>query len=1039
MHEPQDKPSQPSDSPPPLPPKKAGSDSPPPLGKPTARVPAVGASQSPAPYQDPFAVDEEPGTAELDKALKKLPPPLPSAQTPPSKPEEKPDLPVQSGKTMRITLPGQDAEAEGSAENTSNPGKQPVAPQPPLQKKTNEPALLPGAYTQKMVPPPEVPKADPARRLPKEQAEKVAQEELSKIEGWLTGQGKPTEQPKRPASSQSPESEAAPSTPPALPPKAKSEASPASGGPPPLPAKQTPTGSEPAAAAKPEIKPPPKPPELPVKREGPPRLSTVKPVEGTPPAPKDRPPVDMPKMQMLDKKPQPLLSRQRRDKQREEEARKRQERLMARKPVADKPSEETKPPGKGPEITAKPETVESAAPPPLPPKRQPAASEPEKDSVEEKAPDLPPTLPKAKTEAPTEGKPAAEATVGRQPEVPVKPEPVAKKAQTPEDKEPGELPKGEEIVKPRSAKPGALPAGQEVVKKTPAKGEIPSAKPVKADEPKVALPAVVPVAISEAATKGEPAKPSKTTDEPAVAKPQKAEANDPVIAKPVKADAEPTQTDDSLSAQPTKLVSDKPEETSGGGLKDLSFPKVDHTNKRPAPLLSRQRRERKDAEANVPGTATAGTATLAASQASATPGTGARGSRERASKSPAPRQLAAASDSPPDGPSKPAAAPLSPGQRIAYRVGAYAALIVAVLALAYLTYYFMRETRVVGEVLTKPGSGFKIQEVAVVRDFRGDLMALAQDLSEERQPLLREIKELERNLALANEDMVGKEARLQYLREDILKNQKEIENVLKEARIQAEQIWEGPGKILDEQYQSKLEETKDRIQRRADQLKLNYKPSDEFDSPEVWVNAFRLALYDAPTGVNAGQERLWAESVLREWKEYNDEWRKELAELKTQVQEIQTKPRDQITDIRRNIADLKARIARTEEEIRPLQSEIGGNQARLQEKRELEASLEEPKYKQVLQAANPQMILKAMTLDPETGRFEWNNIQADPRFEPGKYLLWVRATREGEEYWAFANFEILQDTTVQLIIDQTRLQSVRQALRNSSPAKRSGQ
>ncbi|MEM1058721.1 MAG: hypothetical protein AAGK14_05700 [Verrucomicrobiota bacterium] len=984
MPEPEDKPKPPANTPPPLPPKAPGKDARPPIHKPTARVPAVGESQPAKPFRDPFALDEEADTSSIHEALENLPPPLPENQPMPKPAQPDPrNVPVKSGQTMRIELPGQEGDAA-----VSNPGKSPVKPQRPIENKPKEPALLPGAYTQQLKPP-GPPTKGTTQRLPKEKAQQEAEKELSKIEGWLSGQieGKP---------------ESASPGPPPLPPSAKS----------PKP---------------PDKKGDAKPAEAPAKREGPPRLSTVRPVAGTAPAPKERPGVEMPKMKMLDKKPAPLLSRQRRQKKQEIERQRREERM---RPVP-------RPPASSPESKAKredapkTESVKSETPPPLPPPLPSKLPDPG-GATTQKMEAKPVATPAPEKKAPEEKK---------TPEPPKKNAPAAKQSDVasakPEklNKSAGPAPSGEAVVKPQKVVQSSLPKGTAVEKKEPLKGSIPSAKPVKATETKIALPTVVPVAAPDKA-QGSPVKPTKTADASA-AKPIKAAGEGPAIVKPRKADeaapekaAPAAQKLPAPSAQEPAVSPASEPAAQPGSLKELSFPKVDHTNKKPAPLLSRQRRQQREA-------ATAAPAPAAASAApAAMPGSASRGSRERASKSPAPRQLSAmpgTTDKDRSVPAKPES-PLTPKQRLLYRIAAYAALVVVVLALGYLTYIFMRETRVVGEVLVKPGSGFKIEEVAVVNDFRGDLYALARDLAEERQPLKREIRDLERNVALAKEDMVGREARLQYLREDILKEQGEIDNVLSTARTQAEQIWEGPGKELDEEYETKLEETRERIGRRAEQLGLDYNPSDEFDSPEVWVNAFRLALYDAPTGVNAGQERLWAESVLREWQGYNQDWRTQLGELKTQVQKIQATPREQIEDIRRNIADLKARIAQTEAEVQPLRDEINFNEARLQEKRQLEASLEEPKYKQVLQSANPEMIKKAFAFDPETNRFEWNEIQADPRFQPGRYLLWVRATRNGEEYWAFAAFSVLEDTTVQLIVDQTRLQSVRQALRSAVPA-----
>jgi hypothetical protein len=444
--------------------------------------------------------------------------------------------------------------------------------------------------------------------------------------------------------------------------------------------------------------------------------------------------------------------------------------------------------------------------------------------------------------------------------------------------------------------------------------------------------------------------------------------------------------------------------------RDIQFPKIElGQQKKPAPLLSRLRR-RGPAESAEPG------------------------SRPRlapAEKQAAPRQIASAAS---QGEASTTALslpemPVGRSGRITLwrRAAVYGTLLGGVLGLGWFAYYYLRETRVEGIVVAP---GYQIQEVAVVSDFREEAVRTAQDLFYEREPLLKDIRERRDVVEGAKADIAGREERIRLLREQIDAANREVEAIIREAREASQRLWASAGIQLDEEYEQKLDEFRVRVENRARELNLPYDPASDIKSPDVWVNAFRLALYDAPPAVNGSDERVWVESILTEWKGWHKTWDARVAAVKQEVERIQASPKEQIDEINRRIANLNSRIDETRTEIEPVQKELEVNQ------KALDGLLSED---QALQAEYFQRLLKTpdgrtrfrVPFDTATGKFSWRHIEKTP-FKPGQYLLWVKATKGDAESWSMISFPIVEYGTTVLRIEPGALVSVVDVLRAGS-------
>lgn len=524
-------------------------------------------------------------------------------------------------------------------------------------------------------------------------------------------------------------------------------------------------------------------------------------------------------------------------------------------------------------------------------------------------------------------------------------------------------------------------------------------------------------------------------------------------------------------AEPEKkpeAVADRPKP------KGMSFPKFAMLSKKPRELLSRQRkREAAEASTSPTVSAPAPTPEIGAEPKpenklpapATTPQSiqkvvldphhkgGSNKSRTVPEKLPHPRELSetpavpgAAPTSPVTTPA-PSSAPVTPTElpkkevhrarpawlRILVAVTLRVLVLGVIVGLGFYSYYQLRETRLEGFVNLPPG--FQLKRVCLVRDFREDVFNLAEELAMARAPIRSDIDQLESVVTRSKADVAGRDERLRLLREEVEKADKDILGVMKEATDAGNKVWAGPGVALDAEYAQKKDEFHKRIVERATQLNIKYVDNTDFHDPEVWVNAFRLALYDVPKGINPSAEREWAEKQLNAWKKYVETYQQSTAAIKKQVDDIQTSPQGRIGEINQRIADLNQRITETEQEIAPIRAELKDGQTALDKLKTEQAGMEAPFYKQVLEAPEGSLVLK-LNFVPETNTFSWREINRDSQFPPGQYYLWVSAlTKDGQEYWSFVSINLYQYCTTQVIIQPGALVSVQTILHSGTGTK----
>jgi hypothetical protein len=284
----------------------------------------------------------------------------------------------------------------------------------------------------------------------------------------------------------------------------------------------------------------------------------------------------------------------------------------------------------------------------------------------------------------------------------------------------------------------------------------------------------------------------------------------------------------------------------------------------------------------------------------------------------------------------------------------------------------------------------------------------------------------------AQADVATREGRIRLLKDQIQSDNDEEMSLMKQARDASQQIWDGPGAQLETDYQSRLTELNHAIAERARANHLQYAPDPNYYSPEVWANAYRLALYQVPAGVDAVRERTWLDGQMKAWHEFTKAMDAKENSLRQQAAQLKLQPSSRVSDLKAQVADLQQRIDATLAEEEPLKAELEQARTDLTAVQQKEAGLDGKPY-EMLDALPEKNVTKRLELQPN-GRFSWRDVEKENKYAVGEksHVFWIfaRAFRsDGRQYWALNRFSVAKDSTTLLMIEPESFQSTKAILR----------
>jgi hypothetical protein len=359
---------------------------------------------------------------------------------------------------------------------------------------------------------------------------------------------------------------------------------------------------------------------------------------------------------------------------------------------------------------------------------------------------------------------------------------------------------------------------------------------------------------------------------------------------------------------------------------------------------------------------------------------------------------------------------------------------IVAVALFYSILYFGRDTRIEGQVI--PPAGMTVaDEVWIVNDFSDLASGVADDDAKERVPIQLTIQEAQDHVQRVQADIASREERIHLIQDDIQAAKDEITNLIKKAQTDAQAIYDGQGKELDGEYNAHMAALKQAIADRAASLKLQYQPDPAYPSPEVWANAYRLALYETPPGVDGVKEHQWIADQMKQWRDFEKAMDGRYEQMREQAASTKQDVSPKITDLNTKIDDLNNRIAATQTEEEPLKAELKQAQGDLTEAQNADAGLDDRFYGELYRLPNDN-ISYHIPLRAD-GRFTW--VPDTQPFGEGEvehnYLLFSRAVRaDGRQYWALHEIRLRKNETTEVTFEPGSYESAKQVLRpNLSP------
>ena len=344
--------------------------------------------------------------------------------------------------------------------------------------------------------------------------------------------------------------------------------------------------------------------------------------------------------------------------------------------------------------------------------------------------------------------------------------------------------------------------------------------------------------------------------------------------------------------------------------------------------------------------------------------------------------------------------------------------------------YFGRDTRVEGQVIPPPGMVLS-NEVWIVTDFRSLAAGLVDDFAKERAPLMQEVAERQDHVQRAQADIAAREGRIRLIQQQIDITKKQIEDVVKQSRDATQKIWDVDGAQIDDEYSSRFNALQRAIADRAKALKLNYQPDATFQSPEVWANAYRLALYQVPAGVDGAKEHQWLGDQMKAWRDFQKTLDDRKEQLRQKAAALKLEPAPKINDLNAKVDELQQRMDSAAAEEVPLKAEFVQAQADLLSGQDALASLDDKYIQQINVLPDREANKTRIPLMPN-GRFTWvldpNSFGVDEKTR--HFWIFSRATRpDGRQYWAMHDFNIARNQPVVMMVEPGGFMSTKAILR----------
>ncbi|MFH1066900.1 MAG: hypothetical protein V1746_03270 [bacterium] len=325
-----------------------------------------------------------------------------------------------------------------------------------------------------------------------------------------------------------------------------------------------------------------------------------------------------------------------------------------------------------------------------------------------------------------------------------------------------------------------------------------------------------------------------------------------------------------------------------------------------------------------------------------------------------------------------------------------------------------RETRL--QIIIQPGDLQLQPEASIVLDFSERMEFVKKSLRARLEPIRASLADTNAKLNAAQADLAGRKEAQRLLQGSMQQEREKTEALMKDTTTKLSNLWDEESQKLNEAYEAAKREFNGKIEARAKSLGVEFKPNAELDMPEVSVNAFRLALYDAPKGVDVNAERIWAEDELQNWRKFEDEQKEKRLSIKSQAQGLRAPLGGEVEKFQDRFKNMTSEIESTNQGIERIQEEIATLQ---EEEATLKKNIEEtfhPFYEEFLRIPHDYTVLTYPV--PEGGFVDMRDLEKRKELQKGRLCLLLRATKGGEEFWFLQDLHLKKFQTTRINVNQ---------------------
>ena len=343
----------------------------------------------------------------------------------------------------------------------------------------------------------------------------------------------------------------------------------------------------------------------------------------------------------------------------------------------------------------------------------------------------------------------------------------------------------------------------------------------------------------------------------------------------------------------------------------------------------------------------------------------------------------------------------------------------AIAGAGYAYYLHNRETKLVGKFSV---SNLRLdKKIYIVNNFSSDVRVLASEYKERLQPVRDQIKDREEVVRRARGDVTSIEERIRIVDQERGTIQKEIDLQMEAGKSFQKRIWDTEGVTIEKEYDKQLDLFQKGVQERVKGLQIKWEPG-ELRSPEVWANAFRLGLYDAPKAVKNVVEREWIEKELQKWRDFEKKWEVGKENIRDRIDQNQEKINEKVISLKDRAQILEIKIGEANQELSPLKTELVRAEGELKESQDEEKSFLDYYYKQILEL--PEKNIR-MTIDLRADNtFTWGRIHENKAFPAGNYLLYIKGKKGDEDCWTMIEFPLIDFHKTEIEVTQSAFVSL---------------